>query len=77
MPELFKPGGHIEANKEWLPKYGRIFGIYNFRAPILYVTDLEAVKQILVTDFNHFSDRCVLVSNNLFHFKCQFFQFRN
>jgi cytochrome P450 family 6 len=32
-------------------------GLYFFTSPVLYVMDLEIVKQILVKDFNNFVDR--------------------
>ena len=65
MPELFKKGGHIQACQKWVPEFGKVFGIYNFRAPILYVTDPEAIKNILVKDFEAFTDRYDFL--NLFH----------
>lgn len=67
MPELFKPGGHLRAAQDWQAKYGTVFGIYNFRAPILYVTDPNAIKQVLVTDFNSFVDRHFFSDRILVH----------
>lgn len=36
------------------PRFG---GIMEFRSPVLMVTDLDLIKQILVKDFDHFVDR--------------------
>ncbi|XP_005093691.1 cytochrome P450 3A29 [Aplysia californica] len=41
----------------WVQQYGRTFGVYYFRKPLLVVTDLELLKQVFVKDFNHFTDR--------------------
>lgn len=41
----------------WEKKYGKCFGIYQFRDPLLVITDTVALKQVFVKDFNNFADR--------------------
>ncbi|GFR73914.1 cytochrome P450 CYP3A-like protein [Elysia marginata] len=55
--ELYKPGGSKDAFAKWKKIYGRIYGIYNYRHPLLVVMDAKVLKRILVKDFNSFSDR--------------------
>ncbi|GFN84342.1 cytochrome p450 [Plakobranchus ocellatus] len=58
IPELFDPAvGFRAAARRWQELYGRVFGIYFFRKPVLVVTDPEVIKQILIKDFNVFVDR--------------------
>ncbi|XP_025113207.1 cytochrome P450 3A24-like [Pomacea canaliculata] len=38
-------------------KYGRTFGIYSGRVPMLVTTDLDILKEVLVKNFNQFTDR--------------------
>ncbi len=54
---------------EWKQKYGRVFGYYFGFKPILVVTDLELLKQVMVKDFHNFIDRGV---NNFEYFKMNF-----
>jgi hypothetical protein len=54
------------AINEWQEKYGRIFGYYLGFQPILVVTDLELLKQVMVKDFHNFIDRGV---NNFDYFQ--------
>lgn len=55
--EFYKAGGSKAVFARWQKIYGKIFGIYMMRRPALVVTDAEVLKQILVKDFNNFSDR--------------------
>ncbi|KAK3726218.1 hypothetical protein RRG08_018661 [Elysia crispata] len=58
IPELFDPAvGFRAAAKRWQGIYGRVFGVFFFRKPVLVVTDPEVIKQILIKDFNVFVDR--------------------
>ncbi|XP_033625952.1 cytochrome P450 3A13-like [Asterias rubens] len=42
---------------QYREKYGRVFGWYMFRKPMLAVTDVDIIKQILVKDFSSFVNR--------------------
>ncbi|XP_071785223.1 cytochrome P450 3A13-like [Asterias amurensis] len=42
---------------EYTAKYGRVFGWYMFRQPMLILTDADIVKQISVKDFSSFTNR--------------------
>ncbi|CAL1545142.1 unnamed protein product [Lymnaea stagnalis] len=53
--------------KQWQKQYGRIFGIYFFRKPVIVVTEPEALKQIFVKDFNVFVDRFFVGDGRLQH----------
>ncbi|KAG7177012.1 Cytochrome P450 3A40-like 2 [Homarus americanus] len=46
---------------QWLKKYGKVFGFYVGWQPNLVVADLDLVKQILVKEFQNFSNRPTLV----------------
>ncbi|XP_025113194.1 cytochrome P450 3A24-like [Pomacea canaliculata] len=43
--------------QKWSKKYGRTFGMYSGRVPLLVTTDLDILKQVLVKDFNKFTNR--------------------
>lgn len=50
----------------------KIVGIYRFTTPCLFIRDLDIIKNILIKDFNIFTDRGIEFSNeglgvNLFH----------
>lgn len=50
-----------ELEKRWLKQYGRIYGVYNgLFSPVLSISDADAIKQVLVKDFNNFVDRGVV-----------------
>ncbi|ODM98728.1 Cytochrome P450 3A24, partial [Orchesella cincta] len=57
------PDGHkiVYAHKdlERFHKYGAVYGVYEGRAPRVYVTDPEMIRRIMVKDFDHFFDRTV------------------
>ncbi|XP_025103431.1 cytochrome P450 3A5-like isoform X5 [Pomacea canaliculata] len=42
---------------DWRKQYGHVFGIFFVSKPMLVVSDLDIVKEILVKDFNNFVDR--------------------
>ncbi|GFR81489.1 cytochrome P450 [Elysia marginata] len=66
IPELFDPAvGFRAAVKRWQGIYGRVFGIFFFRKPVLVVTDPEVIKQILIKDFNMYVDRYVVGEGKL------------
>nr|KAG5709741.1 hypothetical protein BaRGS_027766 [Batillaria attramentaria] len=44
---------------EWSKKYGRTYGIYQNRIPLLVTSDLDILKEVLVKDFGHFTDRFI------------------
>lgn len=47
-----KPQGYVEL--EWCQKYGRIFGIYEGRKPILILAEPTLLKDVFVRDFHVF-----------------------
>ncbi|XP_038072956.1 cytochrome P450 3A9-like [Patiria miniata] len=46
-------GNNLYA-EECVIKYGKVVGIYKFQYPILFVSDIDIAKRVLVTDFNKF-----------------------
>lgn len=46
---------------KWTKQYGKVFGYYVGWRPTLVVADLDLVKQVLIKDFNNFSNRPKLV----------------
>ncbi|XP_022110082.1 cytochrome P450 3A8-like [Acanthaster planci] len=46
--------GNNNFGEECIKKYGKVVGIYKFRDPLLYVSDIDIVKKVLVTDFSKF-----------------------
>uniref|UniRef100_A0A0B7B6B8 Cytochrome P450 n=1 Tax=Arion vulgaris TaxID=1028688 RepID=A0A0B7B6B8_9EUPU len=66
VPEMFDDRiGNRVALSQWQKLYGRIFGIYFFRAPTLVITDPDVLKQVLIKDFNNFPDRYFIGEGNL------------
>ncbi|XP_059171801.1 cytochrome P450 3A29-like [Physella acuta] len=66
--EMFDPQlGFRRCVKNWQGVYGRMFGIYFYRKPVLVVTDPEALKQIFVKDFSVFADRFFVGEGKLQH----------
>ncbi|XP_002731620.1 cytochrome P450 3A24-like [Saccoglossus kowalevskii] len=49
--------GMVIKDLEWSKKYGKVFGIYEGRSPMLLVTDPEMCKQICVKHFSSFRNR--------------------
>ncbi|XP_025114691.1 uncharacterized protein LOC112576449 [Pomacea canaliculata] len=66
-PEAFF-GNQRELNREgnqtcfrkWTQRYGRTFGIYSGRQPLLVTSDLDILKEVLVKKFSKFTDRFVV-----------------
>ncbi|CAG2116652.1 unnamed protein product, partial [Medioppia subpectinata] len=60
-------------DQSYVRKYGNVFGIFNGTDPVLFVADPALVKQVLVKDFQRFSDRRTLktehplINKNLFN----------
>ncbi|GFR77108.1 thromboxane A synthase [Elysia marginata] len=48
-----------EAFRQWVDQYGPVVGVYFMRRPMLVVSDVNMLKQILVTDFHNFTNRGV------------------
>ncbi|RUS79292.1 hypothetical protein EGW08_012947, partial [Elysia chlorotica] len=44
--------GMPEAFREWGRSYGPVVGVYFMRRPMLVVSDVNMLKQILITDFS-------------------------
>ncbi|XP_025113229.1 cytochrome P450 3A24-like [Pomacea canaliculata] len=49
--------GNEQCVRKWSNVYGRTFGIYVGRRPMLVTTDLDILKEVLVKYFNIFTDR--------------------
>ncbi|XP_061187622.1 cytochrome P450 3A24-like [Saccostrea echinata] len=49
--------GTVEADMMWWREYGNVFGHFNGRSPMLVVADPEMLKEILVKQFQNFTDR--------------------
>ncbi|XP_025113171.1 cytochrome P450 3A24-like [Pomacea canaliculata] len=52
-----KKKGYENSIRKWSQTYGRTYGIYCGRRPLLVTTDLDILKEVLVKDFNRFADR--------------------
>ncbi|XP_067673016.1 cytochrome P450 3A5-like [Haliotis asinina] len=50
-------------NKDW-EKYGKVFGIFIGGLPMITVTDPEIAREILIKDFQHFTDRTSIALDN-------------
>ncbi|XP_033761672.1 cytochrome P450 3A8-like isoform X2 [Pecten maximus] len=53
---LFKEGV-VQADMTFYKKYGRIFGTFESRHPILYIAEPKLLKEIMVKQFNSFVNR--------------------
>jgi cytochrome P450 len=49
---------------EWTKKYGKLFGFYEGPRPVLVVSDVDMIKQILVKEFSSLRGRKVFVLNS-------------
>ncbi|XP_070564204.1 cytochrome P450 3A24-like [Ptychodera flava] len=49
--------GLCEVDREWLKKYGRVYGEYQGRRPVLVMSDPELIKQLTVKNFSSFVNR--------------------
>ncbi|XP_064598733.1 cytochrome P450 3A9-like [Liolophura sinensis] len=56
LREIVKKG-FVEMEGEWVKKYGRVYGIFEGRNPILIVGDLDMLKDIMVKHFHSFTNR--------------------
>ncbi|XP_055959143.1 cytochrome P450 3A24 isoform X2 [Patella vulgata] len=54
--------GLVEQTEEWKKQYGPVYGLYFGREPSLVINDLDILKEVLVKDFQHFTDRRVSVA---------------
>ena len=49
--------GRVHTNFDKLIKqYGKVFGVYSMKQPVIVVSDPEILKTILVKEFNNFHD---------------------
>ncbi|XP_070556747.1 cytochrome P450 3A8-like [Ptychodera flava] len=55
----FNPGVY-KKDVDWVKQYGKVFGLYEVRRPVLVVADPEMCKQICVKNFTSFYNRRVL-----------------
>ncbi|XP_025103420.1 cytochrome P450 3A29-like isoform X5 [Pomacea canaliculata] len=49
--------GFLHALPEWRKQFGHVYGFFFALKPMLVVSDLDILKEILVKDFNNFADR--------------------
>ncbi|XP_078589316.1 cytochrome P450 3A6-like [Branchiostoma floridae x Branchiostoma japonicum] len=51
--------GHynMEAQVEYTAKYGKVYGVFNGRTPILVISDPEMLREIFVKQFHKFTNR--------------------
>lgn len=61
MFEIMKNGFFL-TTQNYRQKYGKIYGFYLSNTPCLVVSDPELVKDILIRNFNKFSERPLLVN---------------
>ncbi|XP_062611389.1 cytochrome P450 3A24-like, partial [Saccostrea cucullata] len=52
--------GFAQADMMWWREYGDVFGYFSGRSPTLVVADTDMLKEILVKQFQNFTDRAVL-----------------
>jgi len=41
-------------------RYGRVWGQYDGPTPVIFISDVELAKRIMIKDFDHFADRPIL-----------------
>ncbi|XP_070556749.1 cytochrome P450 3A29-like [Ptychodera flava] len=56
--------GIYKKDLEWVNKYGKVFGTYEGREPVLVIADPEICKQICVKNFASFYNRRILPINS-------------
>ncbi|XP_025114563.1 uncharacterized protein LOC112576366 [Pomacea canaliculata] len=49
--------GNQKSLREWSKAYGRVYGIYFNHQPMLVTNDLDILREVMVKDFPHFTDR--------------------
>src|SRR5436309_2034764 len=50
---------------KWFKQYGRTFGYFEGGKPVLISSDLDLIKQVLIKDFDKFTDRPVMMRSGL------------
>ena len=66
----FNKHGGDEAFLRWNKQFGRCFGFYHLREPMLSVSDPDMLKEILVKKFSNFADKFTMIDravNHAFH----------
>ena len=61
---MYKHGGLHKAFMAYNKEYGKVYKMYLGRDPIIVVSDVEMLQQILVTDFEKFRNRPEFISGN-------------
>ncbi|XP_054159158.1 cytochrome P450 3A11-like, partial [Oppia nitens] len=54
-PRLYKPWFKVE--QEMYGRYGKCFGVYESTRPVLYLSDPDLIRNVLVKDFHNFTNR--------------------
>jgi len=54
----------VDVLLEWEKKHGKVFGFFTGGEPFLTITDLDMTKQILIKDFDAFSNRMIKLSQS-------------
>ncbi|RCN44232.1 unspecific monooxygenase [Ancylostoma caninum] len=57
----YEKGLHT-LEERWIPEYGKTYGMFLMSSPELVSTDLDILRQVLVKDFDHFTDRTNLLN---------------
>ena len=57
LPDVFKYGGMHKMLLNYFYKYGRVHKLCIGRAPAIVVSDTEIIKQIMVKEFEKFTNR--------------------
>ncbi|KAL5018100.1 hypothetical protein ScPMuIL_003822 [Solemya velum] len=55
LPEMRRLG--LKHYEVWSKKYGKVYGVFIGAFPVLFVNDLDILRQITVKEFNNFTDR--------------------
>ncbi|XP_025080188.1 cytochrome P450 3A43-like [Pomacea canaliculata] len=53
----FQSKGFLASFEEWRKTYGKTYGIYFTRQPVLVTTDPAILKEVMVKQFHNFTDR--------------------
>uniref|UniRef100_A0A915K8G6 Cytochrome P450 n=1 Tax=Romanomermis culicivorax TaxID=13658 RepID=A0A915K8G6_ROMCU len=59
FPSLIKCG--MTRDDYLVKKYGRIFGYFEGMIPVLFIADVDYIKQITIKDFDKFRNRRILL----------------